>query len=114
NGPAALAHEVQRSRRPCIIQIVFQLILMRETIEAVRRRVLADGGHEQDRVPAPIGTAAQSSGDDIFAILPQYLATGVAIVAVSRGTVHPSAPDRPVATIGRTSSHVRLPGSGPD
>jgi hypothetical protein len=34
-----LAHEFQRPRRPCVVQLIFQLIFVREPIEDERRRV---------------------------------------------------------------------------
>jgi hypothetical protein len=39
------AHEFQRSRRPRITKVVPQPILVGETVEVVRRRVLCGGKH---------------------------------------------------------------------
>src|SRR6516225_3768713 len=34
HGPTGVAHEGQRSRRPCSVELIFQLVFVREAIES--------------------------------------------------------------------------------
>jgi hypothetical protein len=55
-GLPALAHELQRSRRPRTVEVVLQPIFVCETVEAVGRRVFCGGKHGQNGRPVTGGT----------------------------------------------------------
>ena len=53
HGPAVLAHELQRPRRPGAVQLIFQLIFVREPIEDERRRVFRGDEQRQHGLRLP-------------------------------------------------------------
>ena len=59
-GPAALADELQRPRRPCAVQFVPQSIFVGEAIEGRRRRLLRGGQHGQHGVRLPSAPRRQA------------------------------------------------------
>ncbi len=71
HGTTVFAHEFQRPRRPSAVQLIFQLIFVREPIEDERRRVFRGDEHRQHGVPAAPGARARSSTEKGFAFLRQ-------------------------------------------
>ena len=47
HGPTGVAHEGERPRRPCRVELILQLVFVREAMEAVWRRVRGSGQHGQ-------------------------------------------------------------------
>src|SRR6267143_2563785 len=87
------------SRRPRIVQIVFQSVFVSEAIEAVRRWVLRSGKHNQDRVPV-VGAIAPSPAEDTIAVLPHHPEATIPANVEPRGWVHP--PDSTVRPVNWT------------
>ena len=84
HGPAAVADELQRPRRPGSVQLVLQSIFVGQAIEGGRCRMLRGGQHGQHGVPAAIGIQAPPTAEDAVAVLPQDLEVVVSLCAEPR------------------------------
>ena len=104
HGPAAVADELQRSRRPRSVQRVLQSKFMRQAIEGRRCRMLRGGKHGQHDVPAAIGILAPRAAEDAIAVLPQDLEVALSVCAEPNRCVQ-----LPNSTIGLAALGLRRP-----
>jgi hypothetical protein len=78
-----LAHELQRSCRPPIIEVVPQSVFVSKAIEGSTCGMLRGGQHGQHGSTIAVGVAV-SSAEDALAVLPQDLETAIPMGAKSR------------------------------
>ena len=101
HGPTAFGDELQRSHRPCPIQLVLQSIFVREAIEGGRRRMFPSGKHGQHGgAITVVGVASVASAEDTFAVLPQDLEVAVPICAEQTRRIQPPASTIAPASLG--------------
>ena len=94
-----LAHELQRSCRPLIIEVVPQSVFVSKTIEGSTRGMLGGGQHGQHGSIIAVAVAV-SSAEDALAVFPQDLETAIPMGAKSRGRFHvPDSAAGPVAIV---------------
>ena len=82
HGPTGIAHELQRPRRPRLVELILEFVFMRESIEARAGRLV--GGRQNDQHGAPVAIIVQAPpfSEDAFAVLPQNLRDTVQVRAV--------------------------------
>jgi hypothetical protein len=73
SGPAALAHEVKRSRCPGRVKLIFQPVFVCKAIERQRRRMLRHGKLDQNRDKLAARVAASPAAERALGVLPQNL-----------------------------------------
>ena len=66
----SFAHELQRPRRPSAIELVLQLIFVREPIERQGRRAIRGEKNRQDGLALALGAQPRSAKENAFAISP--------------------------------------------
>ncbi len=105
HGPAAVADELQRPRRPGSVQLVPQGIFVRQAIQGRRCRMLRGREHGQHGVPAAIGAWAPSPAENAVAVLPQDLEVAVSVCAEPMSWAQlPDSIIKPVAAPGLRTS----------
>jgi hypothetical protein len=102
-----VARQRDGSRRPRIVQIVLQFVFVSEAIEAVQRRVLRSGKHNQERVAVVIGAIAPSPAEDAVAVLPHHPEAIVPANVEPRGSVHPPLHCQPAIALRRGQTNIR-------
>jgi hypothetical protein len=102
HGPAALAHQLKRSHRPCAIELILQFIFMDEAFEASKCRVLEGRKHDQYRVPLAVGAPAPFPVEHAITILPKNVQTAISTNAEERGCAD-------LRTSSPRLSHLALP-----
>jgi hypothetical protein len=71
-GAPALAHHLERPRRPGDAQFILQSIFMAEATEGAGGGGVRGEFDDQHRSPAAVTAIARSAGKNAFAVLPQW------------------------------------------
>ena len=70
HGATVFSHELQRPRRPSAIELVPELIFVREPFERQGRRAIRGEENRQDRLALALGAQPRSAKEHAFAISP--------------------------------------------
>ena len=70
HGATVFSYELQRPRRPNAIELVPELIFVRQPFERQGRRAIRGGENRQDRLALAVGAQARSAKENAFAIPP--------------------------------------------
>jgi hypothetical protein len=70
HDPTGLAHEGQRPHRPSLIELIFQLAFVHETIEVCPGRVVGGRSNKQHSEPVTIVVQSPATAEHAVAVLP--------------------------------------------
>jgi hypothetical protein len=72
-GPSGFAHEIERSRSPGRVKLVFQPVLVRKALERQRRRMLRHEKFDQNGGKVAASVATSPATERALRVLPQDL-----------------------------------------